>query len=149
MIDLFTYIMPLFAPFKSRLDQSVCFVRIRYQRIILSLESAELDGKTKDIFEWICSLLVRYIFSHLGMPDERSSPFSHSYLNRTHPTRATLLITLPFYRLTVTSFSFFLILFVYNIGMFIMSLVYMIPENIKCWKAYRESFEAVHCNRKR
>lgn len=83
------------------------------------------------------------------MPDERSSPFSHSYMNRTHPIRATLLITLPFYGLTVMPLYFFLILFVFNIGMYIISLVYMIPENIKCWKAYRESFETVHGNWKR
>lgn len=44
-------------------------------------------------------------------------------MNCTNPTRATLLIALPFYRLTVISLIFFLILVVYNIGMFIISLL--------------------------
>lgn len=70
-IDPFSYKIPFFAPLKSRLDQSVCFVRIKYQRIILSLKSAKMDGKTKDIFEQIRRWLVWYFFFlHLVMPDE-------------------------------------------------------------------------------
>lgn len=139
---------PFLRLLNQRLDQSVWFVRIKYQPIIFSLKSAKMDGKTKDIFEQISRWLF-YFYFFFAFSHARWDLFSCSFLNCTNPTRATLLIALPFYRLTVISLSFFLILVVYNIGAFIISLVYMVPENIKCWKAYRESFEAVHCNRKR